>query len=371
LEDIRVGGFFIIFSTVPDPRDINARHDLREILFIAFASMLCGAESCVEMAQFGENKLALLRTILELKHGVPSHDTFSRVFRLLDPVALENAFIRFMEAFGRALGPSRGPPVLAVDGKSLKHAYEKGRAHMPPMMVSVWGTQMRMTLAQTQAGEGGEVEAVIALLQRVSLNGCIVTADACHCDRRTVATVRQRGGDYVVALKLNQRKLYASVAALIDGAGSRAGAAETAEDGHGRHERRSIRVVAAPALAREHGFKGLTTVARVVSERTIDGKTSHEERLFIASRRFAPFDFLDVVRKHWDIENGCHWQQDVVFHEDLARNRKDNGPRNLSLLRRLTANVLKMTPDKASTRGKRLKAGWNEEFFLAALTHLR
>jgi predicted transposase YbfD/YdcC len=371
LEDIRVGGFFIIFSTVPDPRDINARHDLREILFIAFASMLCGAESCVEMAQFGENKLALLRTILELKHGVPSHDTFSRVFRLLDPVALENAFIRFMEAFGRALGPSRGAPVLAVDGKSLKHAYEKGRAHMPPMMVSVWGTQMRMTLAQTQAGEGGEVEAVIALLQRVSLNGCIVTADACHCDRRTVATVRQRGGDYVIALKLNQRKLYASVAALIDGAGSRAGAAETAEDGHGRHERRSIRVVAAPALAREHGFKGLTTVARVVSERTIDGKTSHEERLFIASRRFAPFDFLDVVRKHWDIENGCHWQQDVVFHEDLARNRKDNGPRNLSLLRRLTANVLKMTPDKASTRGKRLKAGWNEEFFLAALTHLR
>jgi predicted transposase YbfD/YdcC len=361
--------FSVIFASVPDPRDINARHDLGDMLFIALAAMLCGAESCVEMAQFGENKEALLRTILELKHGVPSHDTFTRVLRRLDPAALEDAFIRFMDAFSRALGP--GPRVLAVDGKSLKRAYEKGHAHMPPMMVSVWGTQMRMTFAQTQAGEGGEAEAAITLLQRLSLQGCVVTADAIHCDRRTVETVKQRGGDYVIALKLNQRKLYTTVAALIDVAGSRARSAETCEDGHGRHERRSILVVAAPGLAREHGFKGLTTVARVVSERTADGKTTREERLFIASRRFAPLDLLDIIRKHWDIENGSHWQQDVVFHEDLARNRKDNGPRNLALLRRLTANILKMTPDKASTRGKRLKAGWSEEFFLDALTHMR
>ena len=240
---------------------------------------------------------------------------------------------------------------------------------MPPMMVSVWGTQMRMTFAQTQAGEGGEAEAAIALLQRLSLKGCVVTADAIHCDRRTAETVKQRGGDYVFALKLNQRKLYASVAALSMWPAP-APSAETCEDGHGRHERRSILVVPAPGLARTW-VQGLTTVARVVSERTIDGKTTREERLFIASRRFAPFDFLDIVRKHWDIENGSHWQQDVVFHEDLARNRKDNSPRNLALLRRLTANILNMTPDKASTRGKRLEAAWNEEFFLDALTHMR
>ena len=135
--------FSIIFASVPDPRDINARHDLGDMLFIALAAMLCGAESCVEMAQFGENKETLLRSILELKHGVPSHDTFTRVFRRLDPVPLEDAFIRFMDAFGRALGSGAGPSVLALDGKSLKCAYEKGRAHMPPMMVSVWGTQMR------------------------------------------------------------------------------------------------------------------------------------------------------------------------------------------------------------------------------------
>lgn len=366
-----MGDFFVIFESVPDPRDINARHDLRDILFIALAAMLCGAESCVEMAEFGRNKEALLRRALDLKHGPPSHDTFSRVFRRLDPTALEEAFIRFMEAFRRALGPVAGQSVLAVDGKSLKNAYEKGRAHMPPMMVSVWGTAMRMTLAQTQAGEGGEAEAAIALLKRLSLKGCIVTLDAIHCDRRTVETVKQRGGDYVIALKLNQRKLHADATALFDQLGARGRTAETREEGHGRQERRSILVVAAPGLAAAHRFRDLTTVARVVSERTIDGKTTHEQRLFIASRRFEPFDFLDIVRKHWDIENGSHWQQDVVFHEDLARNRKDNGPQNLALLRRLTANILRSNPDKASTKVKRLKAAWSEDYFLDALTHMR
>jgi predicted transposase YbfD/YdcC len=283
-----MGDFSVIFEAIPDPRDINARHDLREILFIALAAMLCGAESCVEMEEFGVEKEALLRTILELRHGIPSHDTFSRVFRLLDPDALETAFTRFMEAFRRALGPATGRSILAIDGKSLKGAYEKGRAHMPPMMVSVWGVTMRMTFAQTEAGAGGEAEAAIRLLESVSLKGCVVTADAIHCDRRTVNTVKQRGGDYVIALKLNQRKLHADVAALLDTAGQSARSAETREDGHGRHERRSILVVAAPGLAAAHGFKGLTTVARVVSERTIDGKTTCEERLFIASRRFAP-----------------------------------------------------------------------------------
>jgi predicted transposase YbfD/YdcC len=363
--------FFVIFESVPDPRDINARHDLREMLFIALAAMLCGAESCVEMEEFGVKKEVLLRTILELHHGIPSHDTFSRVFRRLDPGALETAFARFMAAFRQALGPTVARSVLAVDGKSLKRGYEKGRAHMPPMMVSVWGVTMRMTFAQTEAGEGGEAEAAIKLLESVSLKGCVVTADAIHCDRRTVATVKQRGGDYVIALKRNQRKLLASVATLFDAADARAGSAETSETAHGRQERRSIRVLPAPKLAAAHGFKGLTTVARVVSERTIDGKTTSEQRMFIASRRFPPLDLLEIIRSHWDIENGSHWQQDVVFHEDLARNRKDNGPRNLALLRRLTANILKANPDKASTRVKRLKAAWSEDFFLDALTHMR
>ena len=273
--------FFVIFESLPDPRGLNARHDLRDILFIALAAMLCGAESCVEMAEFGVNKEALLRTILKLEHGIPSHDTFSRVLRLLDPGPLETAFSHFMMAFHQALGPAGGRSVLAVDGKSLKRAYEKGRAHMPPMMVSVWGVMMRMTFAQTQVGEGGEARAAIRLLESLSLKGSVVTADALHCNRRMVKTVKQRGGDYVIALKLNQHKLYASVAALLDAPGSRARSAETSETGHGRQERRSILVVAAPGLAAEHDFKGLTTVARVVSAAC----PACAYRPFVANRR--------------------------------------------------------------------------------------
>src|SRR5258706_5148630 len=207
LEDTPMGDFSVIFESVPDPRDINARHDLRDMLFIALAAMLCGAESCVEMAEFGEEKQALLRTIIELRHGIPSHDTFSRVFRLLDPVALERAFTRFMEAFRQAVGSGAGRSVLAVDGKSLKGAYEKGRAHMPPMMVSVWGVTMRMTFAQTEASEGGEAEAAIRLLESVSLKGCVVTAVAIHCYRREVKPVMHRGGAYAIAPNTNQPKL--------------------------------------------------------------------------------------------------------------------------------------------------------------------
>ena len=143
-------GFRIIFEDLPDPRDINTGHDLTEILFIAFAAMLCGAQSCVDMAEFGEAKEPLLRRFLVLKHGVPSHDTFSRVFRALDPEAFEACFLRFVAAFGAALGQPAPRGVVAIDGKSLRGAYEKGEAHMPKMMVSAFAAETRMTLAQTR-----------------------------------------------------------------------------------------------------------------------------------------------------------------------------------------------------------------------------
>ena len=280
LEDTRMSDFCVIFASVPDPRDINARHDLREMLFIGLGAMLCGAESCVEMAQFGENR-RLFFAQSSNSSTVCRATTLSLVFSgALTPLRSRmRSSASWKPLVGRLL-PAPAHLFLAVDGESRKCAYELVLpGHTPPMLVTVWGTQMRMTFAQTPAGEGGDAEAAIALLPRLSLTGCVVTADAIHCDRRTVETVKQRGGDYVIALKLNQRKLYATVAALIDEAGSRATSAETCEDGHGRHERRSIFVAAAPGLAREHGFKGLTAVARVVSERTVDGKTTREERL--------------------------------------------------------------------------------------------
>ena len=360
----------VIFENVPDPRDINARHDLGEMLFIALLAMMCGAESCVEMALFANQKAQMLRRVLALEHGIPSHDTFSRVFQRLDPAALEAAFENFMRAFAQTLAQT-GARVLSVDGKCVKRAYEKGKPHMPPMMVSVWGAALRMTLAQTQAGAGGEAEAALDLIKRVSLKGAVLTADALHCHKNMAAAVKAGGGDYVLALKTNQPRLHRQALALIEAKAPHAPFAETRDEAHGRIETRRAIVVGAQALGAELAFPGLKAIARMTRRRQVNGKVSEEHRLYALSRKSTPRAAMEIIRAHWDIENGSHWKQDVILHEDYSRTRKDNGPRNLALIRRLTANILTSIPDKASMKSKRLKAAWTEDYMFNALTHMR
>src|SRR3974390_533315 len=168
------------FSDLPDPRAENALHDLTEVLFIALLATLCGAKSCCDIALFGKTKKALLKTVLTLKYGVPSHDTFSRVFRMLDPQEFEKAFRRFMKAFAEA---TKTEGVIALDGKSLKRAYQSGKSHMPPLMVTAWSVQTRMALANMLAPGNNEAAAVLELINLLSLKGCVVTTDALHCHR--------------------------------------------------------------------------------------------------------------------------------------------------------------------------------------------
>lgn len=362
--------FLVFFEAVPDPRDLNARHDLREMLFISLVAMMCGVDTCAEMEVFAQQKETLLRRVLKLEHGIPSHDTFSRLFRRLDPIPLEAAFERFMAAFAQTLAPG-GPGILSVDGKCLKRAYEKGKAHMPPMMVSVWGAALRMTLAQTQAGPGGEAEAAVDLVRRVSLKGAVITADALHCHRKMAAAIKRGGGDYVLALKANEARLHQRAAALANEAQARAPFAQSRDQAHGRIETRRAIVVDARQLAADLAFPGLKAIARLTRRREVGGKISEEARLFALSRKWTPRQALEIVRAHWDIENGSHWKQDVILHEDYSRTRKDNAPRNLALMRRITANILTAIPDKASIKTKRLKAALSEEYLEAALTHMR
>jgi hypothetical protein len=198
-----------IFREVRDPRDFNARHDLAGMLFIALAATLCGAKSCVEIADFAAANEDALAEIVALPHGPPSHDSFSRVFRLLDPEEMAGLFARFKDGLREALGlgPARG--VVAVDGKSLRRAYERGRAFMPPLMVSVWDAETRLSLASRHAPGGDEVAATLAALKAVTLKGCTVTADALHCHPAMAEAVRARGGHYALRLKGNHRPLYA------------------------------------------------------------------------------------------------------------------------------------------------------------------
>src|SRR5215217_4645703 len=232
------------FADLPDPRADNCLHDLTEMLFIALLATLCGAKGCCDIALFAKTKETLLRTILVLEHGVPSHDTFSRVFRMLDPQAFEKAFRRFMQAFAQA---TQIEGVVALDGKALRRAYERGKSHMPPVMVTAWSAQTRMALANVLAPGNNEAAAALELIDLLSLRGCVVTTDALHCHRALAKRIVQRGGDYALAVKDNQPALLRDAKALIAAAErKRAQPAMTKDAAHGRKERRTALVATAP-----------------------------------------------------------------------------------------------------------------------------
>jgi predicted transposase YbfD/YdcC len=355
------------FSDLPDPRADNALHDLTEILFIALLATLCGAKSCCDIALFARTKASLLRTVLVLNHGVPSHDTFSRVFRMLEPQAFEKAFRQFMRTFAKA---TKLKGVVALDGKALRRAYERGKSHMPPIMVTAWSAQTRMALANTLAPGNNEAAAALQLINLLSLKGCVVTADALHCHREMAKAIVKRGGDYVLAVKDNQPSLLRDAKAVIASEDRKGTSPATTRDArHGRKELRTALVAPAGNMAKKHAFPGLKAVARIRSRR---GREKTVERYFLLTRSYTPHQVLRTVRQHWTIENCLHWPLDVVLDEDLARSRKDNAPANLAVLRRLALNIARAYPDtKTSLRGKFKRAGWDETFLFDMLHHMR
>ena len=363
----------LFFASVPDPRAGNARHDLSELLFIAFAAVLCGAESCADMAEFGCAKAAALRQVLRLRHGVPSHDTFSRVFRLLDPVPFAAAFRKFTAAFAAHRSGQVGTAgrCVAVDGKSLAGAFESGARATPLHLVTAWATDQRLVLAQQHAPGRREVSAALALVALLDPHATTVTADALHSTRKMARAIRQQGGDYVLALKGNRGPLYHRAKALLGGVA--AGASEGTEKPlHGRRERRQAAVVAVPGdwPARFH-FAGLAAVARIDSRRQSGQAEQQQSRYFVLSRLLAPAEVLPIVRAHWSIENQQHWLLDVVLAEDHARTRKDHGAENLALLRRLALNLLQADTHNASIRRKIKRAGWEDAYLFTLLSQMR
>jgi predicted transposase YbfD/YdcC len=361
-----------IFREVRDPRDPNARHDLADILFVALASVLCGAKTCVDMAEFGEDRLEELRLIVGLPHGAPSHDTFSRVFRLLDPAELARAFEQCLAAIRQTLGAPVPKGVVAIDAKSLRRGYDKGRAFMPPLMVSVFDSQTRLSIAQARAPEGGEVKGTLALLKGLVLKGCTVTADALHCHAAMTRAVRDTKAHYALGLKGNQSAILADAETAFAQAGADLALFETREARHGRQERRSAAVLPASRLARDPGFQDLAAIGRIVAERTgTDGKTTKSVRYVVLSKALRPRKLLEVVRAHWSIENQLHWTLDVVFDEDDARSRKNYAPENLAVLRRLALSLLQSHPLKRSIHGKIQRAARRKDFLFELFTQMR
>ena len=360
-----------IFREVRDPRDFNARHDLPAMLFIALAATLCGAKSCVDIADFAAAHEEELAEIVDLRHGAPSHDCFSRAFRLLDPSEMAQAFARFVAALREGLGLDPPKGVIAVDGKRLRRAYERGRACMPPLMISVWDAETRLSLATRHAPGGNEVAATLAALKGLVLKGGIVTGDALHCHPAMATEVRATGAHYALKLKANNAPLFVCVEAAfaVADAGGKLAFYEESESGHDRQERRRASIIAKPADA--PAFPGLTAVGRIETERHAKGKLAKSVHYVVLSKRLSPQRMLEVTRTHWSVENQLHWPLDVVFNEDDARTRKDCGPQNLAVLRRIAIDILQAHPDNRSVGRKMKLAAWNKEFFYELFAHLQ
>jgi predicted transposase YbfD/YdcC len=367
-----MGKFKKLFRKLPDPRADNARHDLLEILLLALAAVLCGAESCADMEEFGQAKEGLLRQILRLEHGVPSHDTFSRVFRLLDPREFERAFRHFVTAFA-AFNGLHLTGIVAVDGKALRGAYERGCSATPLHLVNVFAVEARIALASCKAPGRNEAAGALEVLGMLCLENCVVTADALHCNRAFAATVLKRGGDYVLALKKNQSKLFTAVARRFARPGARSSAERLDPSTHDRRERRRATVIRDTGLAAASKFPGIRALARVTSYRRPHGGRADKPlvRYFLLSKYIPAKKLLRIVRGHWGIENQLHWLLDVIFEEDANRARKDSAPENLAILRRLALNIIRAHPAKASMRRKIKRAGWEDAFLLSMLAHMR
>jgi predicted transposase YbfD/YdcC len=366
-------GLGLLFAAVEDPRAANARHDLSEILFIAFASVLCGAESCVDMAAFGASKAALLGSVLALEHGVPSHDTFSRLFRVLDPEQFEVAFRGFMSRFAAAISGQIGTAgqVIALDGKSLRGAVDSAKRTQPLHLVTAWAAEHRLVLGLKRAPEQSEVTAAREIIAMLDLTATTVTADALHGNRATAAAIRERGGDYALALKGNRGPLYHEAQALLADVNPEK-AAITIEKAHGRHEERCAWVMEVPKDWRDlHEFTDLAAVARIDALRRINGEETKQTRYYVLSRVLDAAEALRVVRAHWSIENNQHWLLDVALAEDRAHTRNDRTAENIALLRRLALNLLRADTAKGSIRLKVKRAGWQDDYLLSLLRQMR
>jgi predicted transposase YbfD/YdcC len=361
-----------IFSTLPDPRAPNALHDLLDIIVIALATVLCGGQCATDMEVFASSKEKLLRQFLRLEHGIPSHDTFSRVFNALDPEAFEQAFRSFMAAFAEA-NEIKLTGVVAVDGKAVRGAYERGRSSTPLHMVNVFAVEARMALASCKAPGRNEAQGALEGLRMLSLEGCIVTADALHCNRRFAAKVRERGAHYVLALKENQSKLFAQVERCFARSGKRSVAKRAEPCTHDRYESRRATVIRNTQLGAANRFPGVAAVARITSRRRLRGKPAGKPiaRFYLLSKYFPAKRLLQIVRGHWSIENQLHWVLDVVFGEDASRTRKNNGPHNFAILRRAAVNIIRAHPARISMRQKVKRAGWEDAFLLDLLSHMR
>lgn len=353
------------FRTLKDPRRAHRRlHLLQDIIVIALCAAIAGAQDWQEIETFGRKRCDWLKRFLKLPHGIPSHDTFERVFDRVKPQAFQACFAQWVRAIQEVLTIKH----IAIDGKTLRGS---GSAKLSPLhLVSAWATAQRLSLGQVAVDEkSNEITAIPELLELLDLGGALVTIDAMGCQKTIAEKIVERGGDYILTVKDNQEHLHADIqqafidAAETDFAGLEHDTYETRERGHGREEYRCYTVLhSTEGIRHAAEWAKLTTIGICYSERTVNGVSSEELRCFIGSRKARAKVYAKALRGHWGIENSLHWQLDVTFDEDHNRVRKRNAAENLGLLRRLTLSLLGAHPAKLSIAKKRFAAALDPEF---------
>ena len=361
------------FSGLEDPRTGRAiRHELIDVVVIAICAVICGADSWVDVEMFGKSKKNWLSQLLALLNGIPSHDTFGRVFGRLNPVQFERCFKEWVETVSEVVEGQ----VVAIDGKTVRGSHDRMAGKSAIHMVSAWASVNRLVLGQIKvADRSNEITAIPELLDMLDVSGCTVTIDAMGCQKEIARKIADRGADYILALKRNQPQLYDDVAETFDHLRRSEFSdidyrfCETVEKGHGRIEKRRCWAVSDPSYLGYVNDRGewtkLESLAMVESERTVNGDTTTQTRYYISSLTNDARELLNGVRTHWGIENAVHWVLDVAFGEDNSRVRVGNSAENFSILRRMALNMLKSeTTLKVGVAAKRKRAGWDGEYLL-------
>jgi predicted transposase YbfD/YdcC len=355
------------FTRLKDPRvRRRRRHRLLDIIVIAICGVIADCDNWQDIEVFAEKRASWFKRFLSLRSGIPSHDTFERVFDRIDPRVFAACFCSWVQAISAALGLAQ----IAIDGKTLRRSFDRSAALGPLHVVSAWATQQQLTLGQVAVdGKSNEITAIPQLLDLLDLHGALVTLDAMGCQKEIARKIVDRGGDYVLTVKGNQEHLLEDIQATIEKALDGELPAKlveqhaTSEDGHGRHEERSYVVVHHVEGIRDQvQWPKLKVVGMCSSERTCDGKTSTETRYFIGSRLMSAKRYGNALRNHWGIENSLHWQLDVTCAEDDSRVQKRNGAENFAMLRRGAVSLLKQNCSKRSIRGKRKMAALDPDF---------
>lgn len=367
-------------AAVPDPRRQcqNLRHPLVDVLVLGFCGVLCGCDDFVEIEAFGRSKADFFGRFLELPHGIPSHDTFRRVFQAVCPQALQRCLIQWLQGVRQAAQPGAEGAVIAIDGKTLRRTFDRARGVGALHLVSAWATANGLTLGQVAVdAKSNEITAIPRLIALLDLKDCVVTIDAAGCQKDIAAQIVAKEADYVLALKENQPTLYEQVSDYfleqLDEAGPDRKLRHhlEVEEGHGRTETRETFVApATQEMVASGAWLGLATVVLVI-RRCVDhatGKTSDEVRYFLSSLPAKVKRLASAVRQHWGIENGLHWVLDVAFNEDRMRQRDRSGIENLALLNRLAVSLLRQDKTvKAGVKCKRKTAGWDDNYLLHLL----